>query len=62
MSFIRWIILYFKGGDIVFPMFFAQRVISGKQSYESVPNSIKPEMDKILIESGLEHLIDKSEK
>lgn len=38
-------------------MFFAQRVILGKTSFEEVPNTLKPQVAEILIESGLMELV-----
>lgn len=37
MRFVRWIILYFKGGETMMAMFFAQRVILGKTQFNDVP-------------------------
>ena len=62
INFFRWMALYFKGGETMLAYFFAQRVINGREEYKDVPDVLKPQLDEILIESGLEHLIDKSEK
>ncbi|VDG96793.1 Uncharacterised protein [Lysinibacillus sphaericus] len=39
-------------------MFFAQRVILGKTAYSEVPTTLQPGVKDILVESGLEFLID----
>lgn len=38
-------------------MFFAQRVILGKTAYKDVPAMFRPQVAKILTDSGLESLI-----
>lgn len=38
-------------------MFFAQRVILGKTSFERVPKALKAQVAEILIESGLPELV-----
>lgn len=57
MSLFRWIVLYFKGGDKMFAKFFAVRVIAGREKYEDVPKTLRPQVDEYLKEEGLEHLI-----
>lgn len=39
-------------------MFFAQRVILGKTEYKDVPAKLKEQVKEILIESGLEKLVE----
>lgn len=51
------IFLSSKGDKIMMAMFFAQRVILGKTTFEEVPNTLKPDVAEILIESGLEYLV-----
>lgn len=38
-------------------MFFAQRVILQKTTFEQVPNTLKPQVAEILIDSGLIELV-----
>lgn len=38
-------------------MFFAQRVILGKNDFNDVPNSLKPGVAEILLDSGLPELV-----
>lgn len=56
MRFLKWIVLYFKGGEIMMAMFFAQRVILGKTQYSEVPSTLQPGVKEILVESGLDFL------
>lgn len=58
MRFLNWLILYFKGGEIMMAMFFAQRVILGKTQYSEVPTSLQPGVKEILEESGLGSLAE----
>lgn len=51
-------ILFSKGGDIMMAMFFAQRVILGKTAFNEVPASLKEGVKQILVESGLEMLVE----
>lgn len=51
-------ILFNKGGDIMMAMFFAQRVILGKTAFNEVPASLKDGVKQILVESGLEMLVE----
>lgn len=39
-------------------MFFAQRIILGKITFNKVPSTLKEDVRTILIESGLEMLIE----
>lgn len=56
--FLFWLLLKLEGGDTMMAMFFAQRVILGKTAYIEVPASLQPGVRDILVESGLEFLID----
>lgn len=58
MRFLKWIVLYFKGGEIMMAMFFAQRVILGKTQYSEVPSTLQPGVKEILEESGLDFLAE----
>lgn len=58
MRFFKWIVLYFKGGEIMMAMFFAQRVILGKTQYSEVPPTLQPGVKEILVESGLDFLAE----
>lgn len=58
MRFLKWIALYFKGGEIMMAMFFAQRVILGKTQYSEVPSTLQPGVKEILVESGLDFLAE----
>lgn len=40
-------------------MLFATKVILGKISYSEVPNKLRSQVDTILIENGVEYLIEK---
>lgn len=53
INFVNWIQLYFKGGEEMMAMFFAQRVILEKTAYKDVPSTLKPLVKEILEESGL---------
>jgi len=59
IGFFRWVLLYFKGGDDMLAKLFATRVIAGKEDYEEVPKTLRPQVDQYLIDEGLEHLIVK---
>lgn len=39
-------------------MFFAQRVILDKTKFSQVPTTLQPEVREILVDSGLEFLIE----
>lgn len=49
--------IFFKGGDIMMAMFFAQRVILGKTEFSQVPDVLKAPVAEILFESGLPELV-----
>ena len=57
-NFILYIIYYWKGGETMMAMFFAQRIILGKITFDRVPKVLQPKVKEILIESGLEELIE----
>lgn len=46
-----------KGEKEMMGMFFAQRVILGKTSFDAVPNSLKAQVAEVLIDSGLMDLV-----
>lgn len=46
------------GGGEMMAMFFAQRIILGKITFEKVPSTLKEDVRAILVESGLEYLIE----
>ena len=46
-----------KGGVSMMAMFFAQRVILGKTSFEQVPKALKAGVAEVLIDSGLPELV-----
>lgn len=55
--FLYWLLS--KGGDgEMMAMFFAQRVILDKTKFSEVPTSLQPGVRDILVESGLEFLIE----
>lgn len=58
MRFLKWVVLYFKGGEIKMAMFFAQRVILGKTQFNEVPSTLQPGVKEILVESGLDFLAE----
>ena len=49
--------IIFKGDIVMMTMFFAQRVILGKTSFEDVPAALKKGCAEILIESDLPELV-----
>ena len=52
---IKWI--FGKEGITMMAMFFAQRVILGKTTFEQVPKALKKGVAEVLIESGLPELV-----
>lgn len=46
-----------KGGELMMAMFFAQRVILGKNTFDEVPNALKAATAEILKDSDLAELI-----
>ena len=59
--FARFVILLLvklsKGGDMMMAMFFAQRVILGKTTFDKVPKALKKGVAEVLIDSGLPELV-----
>ena len=49
--------IIFKGDIVMMTMFFAQRVILGKTTFEDVPAALKKGCAEILIDSGLPELV-----
>lgn len=59
VCFFIYLIKKLLGDDfIMMAMFFAQRVILGKTAYKEVPSSLQPGVKEILVDSGLEFLIE----
>ncbi len=48
-----------KEGMEMMAMFFAQRVILGKTTFDEVPDKLKPGTAEVLIDSGLKELVPK---
>ena len=46
-----------KGDIVMMAMFFAQRVVLGKTTFEDVPAALKKGCAEILIDSGLPELV-----
>lgn len=53
-----WLMSQMKGGEDMMAMFFAQRVILNKTKYNEVPTSLQPQVREILVDSGLEFLVE----
>ena len=53
----RLIIKIMLGDVLMMTMFFAQRVILGKTTFEDVPTALKKGCAEILIDSGLPELV-----
>ena len=51
-----------KGDIVMMAMFFAQRVVLGKTTFEDVPAALKKGCAEILIDSGLPELVPKEFK
>ena len=49
-------LLFGKEGVIMMAMFFAQRIILGKTTFQDVPAKLKEQVREILVDSGLEEL------
>lgn len=56
----RWVfrILYGKEGEVMMAMLWAQKIMLGKKTYDQVPRLLKEQVKEILVESGLEDLIE----
>ena len=50
-------IIFGKDGITMMAMFFAQRVILGKTTFEQVPRALKKGVAEVLIDSGLPELV-----
>ena len=50
------LIIKILGDDVMMAMLFAQRVILEKNTFEQVPNTLKPQVYEILLECGMEFL------
>lgn len=50
-------LIFGKDGITMMAMFFAQRVILGKTTFEQVPKALKKGVAEVLIESGLPELV-----
>ena len=58
LDFVIYLLLKLKkGGDIMMAMFFAQRVILGKTTFDQVPKALKKGVAEVLIDSGLPELV-----
>ena len=49
-------LLFGKDGVIMMAMFFAQRIILCKATFQDVPAKLKEQVREILVDSGLEEL------
>ena len=47
------LIIKILGDDVMMAMLFAQRVILEKNTFEQVPNTLKPQVYAILVECGM---------
>lgn len=58
LDFVIYLLLKLKkGGDTMMAMFFAQRVILGKTTFDKVPKALKKGVAEVLIDSGLPELV-----
>ncbi len=55
-------ILFGKEGDTMMAMLWAQKIMLGKKTFAQVPRMLKNQVKEILIESGMEDLIEESEE
>ncbi len=51
-------IFWGKEGDAMMAMLWAQKIILGKKTFSQVPRLLKEQVKEILIESGVEELIE----
>lgn len=51
-------IFWGKEGDAMMAMLWAQKIILGKKTFSQVPRLLKEQVKEILIESGVEDLIE----
>lgn len=47
-----------KGGELMMAMLLAQRIILGKLTFAEVPDSLKPQVKEILVDSGVPELAE----
>ena len=47
-----------KGGETMMAMLLAQRIILGKLTFAEVPESLKPKVKEILVDSGVPELAE----
>ena len=58
LDFVIYLLLKLKkGGDMMMAMFFAQRVILGKTTFDKVPKALKKGVAEVLIDSGLPEFV-----
>ena len=51
-------LLFGKGGEIMMAMLWAQQIMLGKKTFSQVPRLLKEKVREILVDSGMEELID----
>ncbi len=51
-------IIYGKEGETMIAMLWAQQIILGKKEFTQVPKLLKEKVKEILIDSGLEELVE----
>lgn len=58
--FLFWLLLHLEGGETMLALFMAQRIIKYPEQYKfsDMPETMKPQIATVLIDSGAEHLID----
>lgn len=56
--FLFWLLLKLEGSEDMTALFFAQRIILNKLTYKEVPSTLKEGVKEVLIDSGLEFLIE----
>ncbi len=56
----EWIfrILYGKEGETMMAMLWAQQIMLGKKTFAQVPKLLKDKVREILIDSGMEELVE----
>jgi hypothetical protein len=50
-------LLFWKGGEDMMAMLWAQQIMLGKKSFDQVPRLLKDKVKELLIDSGCEELI-----
>lgn len=50
-------LIFWKGGEDMMAMLWAQKIMLGKKTFAEVPRLLKEQVREILIESGMEELI-----